>query len=147
MHRLVAERGEVENSEPAVAQANFDRLRHSFAQDGCALIVRAAMGERAGGALQHFGRNGCPTRDNAYDSTHLDSTRFPGGSPCYRIPLPCGDERDIANNFPYGVAMIASFVTLPQNFQAEPVIGFWNKLETVQPCGHEVSADTACVGS
>lgn len=50
MHRLMCQRRKIQNREPAVAQADFGR---AIAQQNRARIVRPAMGEGVGSALEN----------------------------------------------------------------------------------------------
>src|SRR5581483_10951384 len=73
LHRLVAQRREVEYGETPVSEADFRRA----ADDYYARIIRATMRERSGCALEYLGRDSPTLHRDANDSTHERSSNIP----------------------------------------------------------------------
>src|SRR2546426_1271504 len=70
LHRLMAKRRKIKNGEPAVAEADFERLRGSLAKDHRAGIIRSAMRERTCSAFEQSGWKRRVPRYNAENSAH-----------------------------------------------------------------------------
>ena len=70
VHRLVTQRREIENSEPAVSKSDFEaRANRILDQDGSG-IIRAAMRKGLRAPFQHSLRNSRVMGSDAEDSAH-----------------------------------------------------------------------------
>src|SRR5271170_7524270 len=76
VHWLMAQRRRIEDGEAAVSQADFDWFRCGVAHDHRAGVVRAAMREGRGAALQHVRGDLGVARDDTEDSTHWNFGRW-----------------------------------------------------------------------
>src|SRR5581483_6200904 len=77
LHRLVAQRREVEYGETAVSKTDFARSRQITANDYYARIIRTTMRERSGCALEYLGRDSPILHRDANDSAHERSSNIP----------------------------------------------------------------------
>ena len=73
MHGLVGQRGEIENRQAPVAQADFNWVRNGIAQKDRARIIGPAMRERLRATFENAVRDSRVARNDAKDSAHSES--------------------------------------------------------------------------